>query len=122
MRLCGHDAVSQSMPLLDAAQYGYSDAHGSWRGRVQVLQYNGKGRVIATQFASNIGRLGSVQKAAEAAGRRIAFIGMSLNTYMEAANKSGYAPFDPSELVPPDEIDNTNPNELLIITTGSQVL
>ena len=89
---------------------------------LQVLQYNGKGRVIATQFASNIGRLGSVKKAAEAAGRRVAFIGLSLNTYMEAANKSGYAPFDPGELLPPEEIDSVNPNELLIITTGSQVL
>jgi hypothetical protein len=87
----------------------------------KVAEFNGKGRIITTQFASNIHRLGSVKRAADAAGRRLAFMGMSLNTYLEAAVKAGYAPFDPSELVPPDEIDGVEPSELLIITTGSQV-
>ena len=53
-------------------------------------------------------------------GRKIAFVGMSLTTYLEAAKKAGLAPIDPDSLVPADEIDNVNPNELLIVTTGSQ--
>ena len=54
------------------------------------------------------------------AGRKIAFVGMSLTTYLEAAKKAGLAPIDPDSLVPAEEIDNVNPNELLIVTTGSQ--
>ena len=87
----------------------------------KVLEWNGKGRILATQFASNIHRLGAVKRAADAAGRRVAFVGMSLNTYLEAADKSGYAPFKPEELVQPEHIDEVPPNELLVITTGSQV-
>ena len=49
----------------------------------------GKGRVIVTQFASNLHRLASVKKAADASGRRICFVGASLNTYLEAAKRDG---------------------------------
>uniref|UniRef100_A0A7S1SH70 Uncharacterized protein n=1 Tax=Tetraselmis chuii TaxID=63592 RepID=A0A7S1SH70_9CHLO len=86
----------------------------------RVLSHQGKGRVICTQFASNMHRMESVKKAADAAGRKIAFIGMSLNTYLEAAMRDGRAPIDPRELVPPSQIDACDPNELLIVTTGSQ--
>jgi mRNA degradation ribonuclease J1/J2 len=79
-----------------------------------------KGRIITTQFASNIHRLYGVKAAADASGRKIAFVGMSLNTYLEAAKKAGIAPIDPEELVPAEEIDNVNPSQLIIVTTGSQ--
>ena len=79
-----------------------------------------KGRIITTQFASNIHRLYGVKAAADASGRKIAFVGMSLNTYLEAAKKSGIAPIDPETLVPAEEINQVNPDELIIVTTGSQ--
>ena len=79
-----------------------------------------KGRIITTQFASNIHRLYGVKAAADASGRKIAFVGMSLSTYLEAAKKAGIAPIDPEELVPAEEIDQVNPSQLIIVTTGSQ--
>lgn len=63
----------------------------------------------------------SVKKAADAAGRKVCFMGMSLHTYLEAAAKCGRAPFDPNELIQPAEMDTVDPNNLLIVTTGSQV-
>ena len=66
-------------------------------------------------------RLASVKKAADAAGRKICFMGMSLTTYLEAAWRDGRAPFDPRELVPPSDIADHNPNEVLVVCTGSQV-
>lgn len=86
----------------------------------KVAGHQGKGRVITTQFASNLHRLAGVKKAADAAGRKVAFIGMSLHHYLEAAAREGRAPFDPRELVPASAIEDCNPNELLIVTTGSQ--
>lgn len=47
-------------------------------------------------------------------------MGTSLTTYLEAAARNGTAPFDPSELVDPTMIHDMDPNNLLIITTGSQ--
>lgn len=86
----------------------------------RVMGHSGKGRVISTQFASNVHRLASIKKAADLSGRKIAFVGMSLRTYLEAAWKDGQAPFDPRELIEAEDIDKYDPNELLIVTTGSQ--
>lgn len=79
-----------------------------------------KGRVITTQFASNLHRIGSVKAAADLTGRKLVFVGMSLRTYLEAAWKDGKAPFDPSTLVKAEDIDAYAPKDLLIVTTGSQ--
>lgn len=62
-----------------------------------------------------------MKKAADAAGRKICFMGMSLTTYLEAAWRDGRAPFDPRELVSPSDIADHNPNEVLVVCTGSQV-
>ena len=61
-----------------------------------------------------------MKKAADIAGRKICFIGMSLTSYLEAADANGRAPFNPKDLVPQSEIDTIDPNKLLIVTTGSQ--
>ncbi|KAL7099262.1 hypothetical protein ACP275_09G072300 [Erythranthe tilingii] len=79
-----------------------------------------QGRVITTQFASNIHRLGSVKAAADLTGRKLVFVGMSLRTYLEAAWKDGKAPIDPSTLVKVEDIEAYAPKDLLIVTTGSQ--
>ncbi|KAG8379425.1 hypothetical protein BUALT_Bualt07G0087100 [Buddleja alternifolia] len=79
-----------------------------------------KGRVVTTQFASNIHRLGSVKAAADLTGRKLVFVGMSLRTYLDAAWKDGKAPIDPSTLVKVEDIDAYAPKDLLIVTTGSQ--
>ncbi|CAL9043194.1 unnamed protein product [Musa banksii] len=79
-----------------------------------------KGRVITTQFASNIHRLGSVKAAADLTGRKMVLVGMSLRTYLDAAFKDGKAPIDPSILVKAEDIDAYAPKDLLIVTTGSQ--
>ncbi|KAI5417237.1 hypothetical protein KIW84_042021 [Lathyrus oleraceus] len=79
-----------------------------------------KGRVITTQFSSNINRLGSVKAAADLTGRKLVFSGMSLRTYLDAAWKDGKSPIDPSTLVKVEDIDAYAPKDLLIMTTGSQ--
>ncbi|KAF5957323.1 hypothetical protein HYC85_004548 [Camellia sinensis] len=79
-----------------------------------------KGRVLTTQFASNLHRLGSVKAAADITGRKLVFVGMSLRTYLDAAWKDGKAPIDPSTLVKVEDIDAYAPKDLLIVTTGSQ--
>ena len=66
-------------------------------------------------------RLGSVKKAADAAGRKLCFIGMSLNTYLEAAALQGQAPFNPRDLIQPAELNDYDPSQVMIVTTGSQV-
>ena len=102
----------------------------------KVCDYDGNGRVIATLFASNLHRIGSLKMAADAADRKLCFVGLSLNSYLAAAQKwiltfkertallslfcrSGDAPFDPRVLIDSSELDDIDPNKVLVITTGS---
>jgi mRNA degradation ribonuclease J1/J2 len=70
---------------------GRTTSEASVRERLiaRVAGHRGQGRVVVTQFASNLHRLASVKAAADASGRKMAFIGMSLNTYLEAAHRDG---------------------------------
>lgn len=56
--------------------------------------------------------LNSVKQAADASGRKICFVGMSLNHYLEAAHKDGRAPIDPKDVLQPNEIENYDPNKV----------
>ena len=78
------------------------------------------GRIIVTQFASNLHRLRAVAEVARATGRRIVFGGRSLWRYYEAAVASGRAPFAPGTALDLDEAEDLAPHETLIVTTGSQ--
>lgn len=79
------------------------------------------GRIVSTLFASNLHRLGSLKLAADAAQRKLCFVGLSLETYLEAAVKSGDAPFLPQELIGSAELEDIDPNEVLIVTTGTVI-
>lgn len=78
-----------------------------------------KGRIAITIFASNIGRVHSIAKAAKVAGRKVALIGRSLHTMTGAARDSGYL-HDIPPFVREDEIDRYPAGEQLLIVTGSQ--
>lgn len=54
------------------------------------------------------------------AGRKLCFIGTSLNTYLEAAWRDGRAPFSPKDLIHWSELDDMDPSKVFIVTTGSQ--
>jgi ribonuclease J len=78
-----------------------------------------KGKVAITGFASNIGRVHSILKAAEAADRRVCLVGRSLGRYVAAARSVGFL-----EDVPPfitDAEAGFFPDEnILYLCTGSQ--
>lgn len=78
------------------------------------------GRVIVTQFASNLHRLHGLVEVAEKTGRRVAFAGRSLWRYLEAAKATGRAPIDPGRVVDMTQLGGLEDAEALIVTTGSQ--
>lgn len=97
-----------------------SEAHVETALAAKIASHDGKGRIVATQFASNVHRLGALKRAADAAGRKMCFMGMSLNSYLNAAHRVGLAPFDPADLISPAEAEGIDPSRLLVVTTGSQ--
>ena len=79
-----------------------------------------EGRVVVTQFASNLHRMRALVQAAEATGRKIGFAGNSLDKYLRCANRVGRAPIDPGKVVHGDNLSRVDPSKLIVVCTGSQ--
>jgi ribonuclease J len=76
-------------------------------------------RVAVTTFASNVARIGSVAKAARAAGRELVVVGRAMHRVIEAAQTTGY--LDP-DLHYHEEtaFESLPPRKVVALCTGSQ--
>lgn len=98
---------------------GTSGSEADVRRRLVELVADRKGLVVVSTFASNIARMESVARAAEAAGRRFALVGRSLWKFHEAARAAGYLADIPAPLTDRDAA--LLPREkVLLLCTGCQ--
>jgi len=77
-------------------------------------------RVLISTFASNVRRVGAVAALAAARGRRVAFVGRSLTTHVEIAERLGLLRFQPGLRATVDEAMDLPPERALIFVSGSQ--
>jgi ribonuclease J len=78
------------------------------------------GRLIVATFASNIHRVQQVIDAAARHGRKVAFTGRSMINVSQRANALGYLTWDEGRIIDIEAIGELPPNEVAILTTGSQ--
>jgi ribonuclease J len=78
------------------------------------------GRIIVTSFASNVPRIQQVVDQALRFNRRIAFLGRSLTNVVHYSTELGYLKLPPERVIRLEQVDEYPPNEVVIITTGSQ--
>ncbi len=79
-----------------------------------------KGRIIVTSFASNVPRVQQVIDQAVKFGRRIAFLGRSLQNVVKYSTELGYLRLPAERVIPLEQVDQYPPSEVVIVTTGSQ--
>ena len=78
------------------------------------------GRVLVATFASLISRIQLVLDAAQRHGRRVAFAGRSMVDNVNMTLKMGYLSAPPEVLATLREVRDLPPEEVVIMTTGSQ--
>jgi ribonuclease J len=78
------------------------------------------GRVIVTSFASNVGRVQQVINQAIACDRVVAITGRSMERIAATAARLGYLDLPDGAVVAIEEIDDFDPAQVVIVTTGSQ--
>lgn len=76
-------------------------------------------RVAVAAFASNVARLETICRAAEANGRQVALVGRSLHNIVESAQKTGYLTDLPPFIAAVD-VNFLPRDKVLLICTGSQ--
>ncbi len=79
-----------------------------------------RGRVLVTAFASNLHRMQSVLRAAEAAGRRVVPIGRAMSQNLHLGLEQGAIAARAATVAPPEELDRLRPEKSVLLVSGSQ--
>ncbi len=98
---------------------GTSGSEADVRRSMLPLIRDMKGRIAVTCFATNLARVETIAKAAQAAGRHVAIVGRSLRNMTTAARDCGYLK-DVPEFLDEDDANSVHDENLLLICTGSQ--
>ena len=77
-------------------------------------------RIIIATFASNIYRIQQIIELAVQEGRKVAFSGRSMVNNTAMAQELGYMHIPEGTLISVDELNRYAPEEVVLITTGSQ--
>ena len=77
-------------------------------------------RIIVATFASNIHRMQQIVDAAVKCKRKVAVVGRSMVNVLQVSKELGYINLPEGTLIDIDKIGIYNPEQLVIITTGSQ--
>lgn len=86
----------------------------------EIFNSHEKSRIIVATFSSNIHRVQQIINTAIKCGRKIAVSGRSMLNVMEVATDLGYIKIPDGVIIDLDSIKRYRPEQLCIITTGSQ--
>ncbi|HWP96175.1 MAG TPA: ribonuclease J [Syntrophomonadaceae bacterium] len=78
------------------------------------------GRIIVTTFASNVHRIQQVINTAVKYGRKVTVVGRSMINNVRVSMDLGYMTVPEGVLIEVEEINQYRPNQIVIVTTGSQ--
>ena len=104
----------------NAERPGYTPSERTVGHSFDAIFHDTQKRVIIASFSSNVHRVQQIIDASEKYGRKVAIIGRSMINIVTAAIKLGYMHVPEGMIVDIDEIKKYRPDQLTLITTGSQ--
>ena len=104
----------------NAERPGYTMSEKTVGASFDEIFMNCNQRIIVATFASNIHRVQQVINSAVKFDRKVAICGRSMVNVANVAMKLGYMNVPQGVFIDVDEIERYKPNQLVIITTGSQ--
>ncbi len=79
-----------------------------------------EGRIVIGTFASTIGRVNQILKAAERLNRKVVIQGYSMRTNIAISQQLGYLKIKPGTIIEARDAGRYKDNQILILTTGAQ--
>ena len=122
----GAIAASEGIRLLmadstNAEEHGYAPSERAVGGVLRALFAEQRGRrIITSSFASHIHRIQQIADAAIASGRVVATLGLSMKKNVRLARDLGVLTIPDSSLIDIEEVDRLAPEQVCVISTGSQ--
>lgn len=104
----------------NAERPGYTPSEKTIAASFDRIFYNLEKRVVIATFSSNVHRIQQIINASIKYNRRVAITGRSMLNVVKAASKLGYIDIPDGLIIDVAEMKRYNPNQLTLITTGSQ--
>ena len=86
----------------------------------KIFSDNKSNRIIIATFASNVDRVQQIINAAVAYGRKVCVEGRSMVNIIDVAENLGYLHIPDGTLIETESMKNYTPEQIVLITTGSQ--
>ncbi|GAC1635819.1 MAG: ribonuclease J [Ktedonobacteraceae bacterium] len=99
---------------------GYTPSERVVNDSLDKIFANAPGRIMLATFASLISRVQQVVDTAERYERFVALVGRSMQNNVQMAIELGYLNVPKGMLIRPEDINKFNPEQIVIICTGSQ--
>jgi ribonuclease J len=104
----------------NAERTGWTPSESTVSDAYYTLFANAQGRILVTTFASNLHRLQQAIDMAQVYGRKVAVLGRRMEQNVDIAVQRGYLRVEPGVLISARQIDDYPPEQILVLTTGSQ--
>jgi ribonuclease J len=99
---------------------GYTESERAVRPRLDELFMRAERRLVIACFSSSIHRLQQILDVAAEHGRKVAFIGRSMNEVTEIAHDLGLLTIPDSTLLRPQDIMTAAPGKVAVVVSGTQ--
>ncbi|MCX8131633.1 MAG: ribonuclease J [Clostridia bacterium] len=99
---------------------GYTMSERTVGDTFEEIFMNARNRILVATFASNVHRVQQIVNAAVKFNRKVSICGRSMVNVVNAAMELGYLHVPEGIMIDIDHMDRYNPENVVIITTGSQ--
>ncbi|MDK3157599.1 ribonuclease J [Kamptonema cortianum] len=99
---------------------GWSPSESEVESSFREIFQKSEGRVLVTQFSSNIHRMQQIVNAAKATGRKVSVAGRRMDMTFQMVRNMGYLHVDKGTYIPIEEVSRYTDSEVAIMVTGSQ--
>jgi ribonuclease J len=104
----------------NAERTGWTPSESTVSDAYYTLFASAQGRILVTTFASNLHRLQQAIDMAQVYGRKVAVLGRRMEQNVDIAVQRGYLRVESGVLISARQIDDYPPEQILVLTTGSQ--
>src|SRR3989344_4178592 len=117
--LASGGALALASDGLGATTPGYTESEKAIEGRIEPIIAEATGQVYFTTISSNISRMQQALNVALKHGRKVAFVGRSVDSKAEIANRLGYLHYPNNLVVPARRAARMKKDQVMFIISGS---
>ena len=121
MAMLGEEGVFMLLSeSIEAERPGYTTSEAVIAEELQKTFHSAPGRIIVALYASNFIRIQQVFRQAAESYRKVAVVGKSLEKIVDIGVNLGYLEVDEDTIVPVNEINKYQDDEIIIMATGNK--